>query len=166
MLTDWLKKVVSPVNKILSDISAVVIVLITLLVVADVSLRRLFNSPIHGTHDLTILGFSMILFLPLAWCALKDGHVELDVIVKKFPKTAQSAIEVLMLLFTVIILVLMSWQIFMQGTKLQASNAQTAILEIPMYPFLYLASFGSLLLTITYLIKFIHLISNIGEAKR
>lgn len=161
-----LKKVVSPISRVLGIISMVVIVLVTLLVVVDVCLRRFFNSPIQGSHDFTSLAFSIIVFLPLAWCAINDGHIELDLVVKRLPKTAQLSIEVIMMFITVAILGLMSWQLLIQGTVLQSSNAETGILGIPMYPFIYLATFGSLILALAFFIRFIRSLSNIIEEQR
>lgn len=157
---------VSPITSVLANISIVVIVLVVLFVVVDVLLRRLFNAPITGATELSELAFSMIVFLPLAWCALKDGHVELTFVVNKLPKTTRSGIEAVMMFLTTIILGLMSWQILVQGTKLQASHAVTSVLEIPTPPFLYLATFGSIMLALAFLIKFIRSLSNIMEKQR
>jgi len=156
-----LKKVVSPISRGLAVISMAVIVLVTLLVVVDVCLRRFFNAPIEGSHDLQSLAFSIIVFLPLAWCAINQGHVELDLIVRKLPKTSQLYLEVIMIFITSVILGLMSWQLIIQGTKLQASNAETAILEIPMHPFLYLAAFASIILMLAFFMRFIYSLSNV-----
>jgi TRAP-type C4-dicarboxylate transport system permease small subunit len=165
-IDEYLKKVVSPISRVLGDISMVVIVLVTLLVVTDVCLRRLFDAPIMGSHDLSSLAFSIIVFLPLAWCAINDGHVELNLVVKRLPKTAQLSIEVIIMFITTVILGLMSWQILVQGTKLQVANQETALLEIPVYPFIYLAALGSAVLTLAFLIRFIHSLSIIIEKRR
>jgi TRAP-type C4-dicarboxylate transport system permease small subunit len=165
-VANHLKKVVSPISRVLGDISMVVIVLVTLFVVVDVCLRRFINSPIQGSHDLSSLAFSIIVFLPLAWCAINDGHVELDLLVKRLPKPARLSIEVMMMFITMVILGLMSWQLLIQGTKLQAANAESAILEIPMYPFVYLATLGSLMLALAFFIRFLYSLSNIIEERR
>ena len=165
-ITDYLKKVISPISRILGGISMVAIVFVTLLVVVDVCLRRLFNSPIFGSHELSSLSFSIIVFLPLAWCAFNNNHVELDLVVKKLPKTTQSSIEVIILLLTSGILGLMSWQLLIQGMKLQAANQETALLEIPMYPFIYIATLGSIILTLAFFIRFLYSLSTIIEKRR
>lgn len=165
-VANHLKKVVSPISRVLGDISMVVIVLVTLLVVVDVCLRRFFNSPIQGSHDLSSLAFSIIVFLPLAWCAINDGHVELNLVVKRLPKTAQLSIEVIMMFITTGILGLMSWQLLIQGIRLRDMNAETAILGIPMYPFLYLATLGGLMLALAFFIRFLYSLSNTIEERR
>ena len=166
MVANHLKKVVSPASRVLGDISMVVIVLVTLLVVVDVCLRRFFNSPIQGSHDLSSLGFSMIVFLPLAWCAINDGHVELNLIAKRLPKITQLSIEVIMMLISTGIMGLVSWQLLIQGIRLRDMNAETAILGIPMYPFLYLATLGILILALAFFIKFLYSLSTILQERK
>lgn len=165
-VANTLKKVVSPISEVLANISMVVIVLAVLVVVADVTLRRLFNSPIHGSRDLTMVAFSIIVFLPLAWHALRNGHIELDFLVKKFPKTAQKILEVIMMFITTVILGLMSWRLLVHGTVLQAMKGESVTLGIPMWPFVYLASFGSMMLTLAFLIRFIRSLTNLREEQR
>lgn len=161
-----LKKLVFPISRVLGDIGVAVMVFVTLLVVVDVCARRIFNSPIGGTHELSGFAFSIIVFLPLAWCAMNDSHVELNIVVNRLPKTARLIIEVIMMFITTAILGLMSSQILVHGTSLQAAKAETAILGIPFYPFLYLASFGGIMLTLAFLIRFIQSLSNIIEERR
>ena len=160
-----LKKVVSPISRVLANISMVVIVLAILVVFADVVLRRLFNSPITGSRDFTILAFSIIVFLPLAWHAFNNGHIELDFLVKKFPKTAQSILEVIMMFIATVILGLMSWRLLVQGTILQSLGAGSTTLRIPLYPFAYLATLGSIMLTLAFLIRFLRSLSNFREER-
>ncbi len=164
-VASYLNKVVSPVSRWLAAFSIVIMVLVVLLVVVDVCLRRIFNAPIEGSHDLQMLAFSIIVFLPLAWCAIQDGHVELDLLSRKLSKTAQLYLEVVMIFITTVILALMSWQFLVQGTKLQASNAETAILDIPMHPFLYLATIGCIFLVLAFLIRFLRVLSTSLEGK-
>jgi TRAP-type C4-dicarboxylate transport system permease small subunit len=160
-VADCGNKVVSPVSRVLNYICMVVLVLATLLVVADVCLRRFFNSPIHGTSDLESLAFSIIVFCSLAWCAVNNRHVELDLITRRLPKTVQRVLELIMVFITTVILGVMSWQILKQGMALQSYNQKSTILGIPMYPFLYVAAFGSLIVALAFLVRLIYTINNL-----
>ena len=162
-VAEYLRKIVSPISRVLGDISMAVIVVLMLLVVVDVCLRRFFNSPIRGSHDLSGLGFSIVVFLPMAWCALKEGHVDLNILVSRFPKSARLGIEVIILFITTGTLGVTSWQLLMQGIRLQNMNAETPILGIPFSPFLYLATLGTLMMTLVFLIKFFHSLSTLLE---
>lgn len=165
-VADYVAKVVSPISRILGNICMVVIVFVTLLVVADVFMRRVFEEPIHGSHDLTTLAFSIIVFLTLAWSTLKNRHIELDLITNRLPKTAQSILEVIMIFFTTGVLGVLSWQLLIFGTKLRNANSVSAILEIPMFPFVYLAAFGSLIVTLAFFIRLLNAINSLRRERQ
>jgi len=160
---NYLRKGVFPASKVLGDISMIPVVFMTLLIVVDVCSRRFLNAPVKGSRDMTELAFSLSVFLPLAWCAIKGGHVDLDVLVTRFPKRLRLGVEVIIMLLTTAMLGLLSWQLVIQGLRLQNMNQETAVLGIPVYPFLYIAALGSLFLTLVYLIN---LLNSLGNALR
>ena len=165
-VADSLKKVIFPISRVLAGISMVVILLAILIVFADVLLRRLFDSPINGSRDFTMLAFSIIVFLPLAWHAFNNGHIEIGFLVNKFPKTVQSILEVIMMFIATVILGLMSWRLLVQGTLLQAWGAGSTTLRITVYPFVYLATLGSIMVTLAFLIRFLRSLSNLRGERR
>ena len=152
-----LTKPVFPISRVLANTAIVIMILTIPLVVTDVFLRRAFNAPMHGTNDLIRLAFSIIVFLPLAWCTMIDSHIEMDFITKRLPKTVQRTLDVIMISITTVVVGLLAWQLGVQGTVLQAAGAETVILQIPMYPFLYLATFGAIILTIAFIITFLRI---------
>lgn len=158
------QKVVYLISRVLNFISMAAIIAVVLLVVVDVFMRAIFNDPIKGAHDVVVLGFSIIVFLSLAWCAATNDHLEIDIIFKRLPRTVKRILEVAMMFFSTVILGLISWQLLVQGMKLKGANAQTTILKIPTYPFVYLATLGFILLTLVFLIRFLHSLNNaVGE---
>ena len=162
-VAEYLKRILSPVCRILNDISMAVLAGVMLLVVVDVLLRRLFNSPILGAHDLKTLGFALVVFLPMGWCTLMDRHIDLTVIVNRLPKKARLYIEACMMLLTIGILGVTCWQIMKQGIRLQAMSGETPVLGIPYYPFVYLATLGMVMMTLMFCIKFLMSLCTIME---
>jgi TRAP-type C4-dicarboxylate transport system permease small subunit len=163
---DFLKKAISPVSMVLAHVGIVSMVMVILFVVTDVFLRRVFNRPIYGSRDVIRLAFSIVVFLPQAWCALKNGHIELDFLVNKFPKAAQRILEVIMMSITVIILVLMSWRLWLLATVFQASGVESGSLEVPLFPFTYSAALGSTMLALAFFLRFLRSISNLTKEPR
>lgn len=165
-MADSLKKVLSPISAALTGISIAVIVLVVLAVVAEVVARRFFNSPIRGAGELNQLAFTIIVFLPLAWAALKGSHIELDLLSSKFPKRVRSGTDVVIMLMTVGILGLMSWQLLEQGMSLQHQNATTNTMGIPMYPFAYIAALGGIMVTVAFFIRFLRSLNDTIKRER
>ena len=165
-IAQYLKKVIFPISMVLTVISMLAIIFAILVVVADVILRRVFRAPILGSHDLTMLAFSIIVFLPLGWQAFNDGHIELDFLVKKFPLKVQRTLEVIMTFMTTVLLGLMSWRLLALGIMFQERDVATSILQIPQSPFVFLASLGSIILTLAFLVRFLKSISIMIEERR
>ncbi len=160
----YLHKVLSPPSNVLTSIGSAAMVFIMLLVVADVFMREAFNSPIRGSGDLVILAFSMMAFFGMAAAALENEHVALTDILRRFPRVPRYTIEIAMMSITTVALGITTWRLLMQGLRLQSMEGVTAILRIPVPPFLYLATFAFALMTLVYLMKTFESITRIrGE---
>ena len=162
-VAEYLTKVVSPVSRILNNLSMVVLAGVMFLVVVDVLVRRLFNTPIIGTHDIATVGFALIVFLPMGLCTLTDRHVSLAVVVDRLPKKLQQVVAALIMLLTTATLGVTSLQLLKQGIRLHSMNGETPVLGIPYAPFAYLATLGMVLMTFGFFIKFLLALSSTVE---
>lgn len=153
-VANYLKKVVFPVTRVVGGIGVGFLVLLMLVTLIDVFGRRFLNAPLRGSRELSELIFCFVTFLPLAYCAIKDGHIELDILVNRFPKRLRNSIGTVIIFCTTAMLSVMTWQLVVYGMRMQRMNQETAILGITTYPFLYLAALGSLLFTLVYLVQF------------
>jgi TRAP-type C4-dicarboxylate transport system permease small subunit len=151
-----LERTVFQISRIVGSIGMSMIVVITFLTIADIIMRRVLNSPMRGSHELTELIFAIITFLTLAYCAIKDGHIEVDILVNKFPQKLQSTISVIILLATSGTLGLVSWQLVKYAMNLQQMKQTTVSLGIAVYPFAFLAALGAFLITLVYFIQFLY----------
>ncbi len=161
-----MKKVIAPVSRFLNNISLAVLAGLMLIVVADVLLRRLFNAPILGAHDITSIGFSLVVFLPMGWCALMDRHVDLTVLVNRLPEKPRRFIEACILFMTTATLGVVCWQLMRQGIRLQTMNAETSVLGIPLYPFVYLSTLSMAMMTLAFFINFLSAMGSMMENNR
>ncbi|MGF1477522.1 MAG: TRAP transporter small permease [Geminicoccaceae bacterium] len=64
-------------------IGGLVIFLLMGLVTAEVVLRRLFNSPIPGQQDITILSIVAFGLLCISYCYRQSGHIRMDLVLLK-----------------------------------------------------------------------------------
>jgi TRAP-type C4-dicarboxylate transport system permease small subunit len=158
---NYLQKGIFSASHIGATIATGLLVLLVLLTVADVVLRRFFDAPIAGSYELSKLILGIIVFFTLAYCAVHGSHIVVDVVVSKFPRRAQSSIGIIIHLFSVVIMGVISWQLFLQAMKVRGMGEVTAIWEIWMYPFVLLAALGSTLVTIVFLIQLFHAVSEV-----
>ena len=127
----------------MSFVAMAVLCLMMLLTVMDVLGRYLFNKPVQGTFELTEIMLATIVFCSLAFCQFSKGHISVDIVVKNFSQKKQKAIQILNYIVTIIVLGLIAWMSFQNGMMVRESREVTMILEIPIYPFVFLVSMGA-----------------------
>ncbi len=159
----YLKRVIDPASRAGRVIGAVLLVVLVLLTVADVVLRHFFNSPIHGTLEITELNLSIIVFLSLAYCAVKGTHVVVDVVVNQFSERIQTGLSAFVYFCSAATLGVLSWQLSLYALKLQDMNRVSAILRLPAYPFAIIAVIGCALLALAF---FMHFLYTMAEARK
>lgn len=162
-ITHGLERIVYPASSAVSIIGMVTIILMVLLTIAEIFARRFFNAPITGALSLSSLGLVVFVFLTLAYCATKKGHVELEILTTVFPKRVQAGISVLMYILTSGILGTAGWQLWLQAMKIQNAGQTYGNLEIALFPFYYVASFGVFLVALVYFIFFLNSINEVRK---
>jgi TRAP-type C4-dicarboxylate transport system permease small subunit len=80
-----------------------------LLTVADVSLRALFNRPLHGTFELIELLLAGAFFLALPASFLRDDHIVVDVVDRTVPRAVPWLRRIAAAL-AVVLLAVLTWQ--------------------------------------------------------
>lgn len=141
-----------------TSIAMVLLVVLVLLTVADVVMRRFFNAPIGGTFEITQVLLGIIVFFSFSYCAIKGGHIVLDVLVTRFPHRVQSSIGIIIHFLSVAIMFIISWRLFAHAAKVESVGQVSAIWHMPLYPFVLLVALGSTLATLIFLIQLIHAI--------
>ena len=130
----------------------------TLLIVADVILRNVFNQPLAYSIEVVELTLSIVVFLGIIICTAKQGHVTINIIVTRFSPRVKAAINSFVYFLSTGIFGVLTWRLFMQGINLQQTGKMTAILKIPFYPFILVLAFCSILITLLFLSQLVHFI--------
>lgn len=142
---------ISGFSKYLSYGAGMVLVAMMLLTTADVAGRYLFNTPIMGVFELTEFMMVCLVFCSLAYTQSKKAHVAVDILTTMIPPKGQRAIEFINCLISFCILALITWKSIERGFEVMASKDSSAILQIPVYPFMFLVALGSAALSLEYL---------------
>ncbi len=157
------KKVVEPVANIAAGAGVVVLGAMVLMLIISVIMRKAFNAPMKGVFELSEFGMVMITFLFVSAQYFKPDSMVMDTFVEMFPKTVQRINNAFILLLDVAILAITSWQLFAYGVKVQGGKQVSKILEIPLYPFVYLGAVCMLLLTLVFGMKFLFALNKFGR---
>jgi TRAP-type C4-dicarboxylate transport system permease small subunit len=139
-------------SRYLGIIAIVVLVAMMLFTVANVILRAFFNSPIPGDVELIEVAMVCTGFLGLAWCAIQEKHIKVDLLVQFFPKKAQGIIDAIGHIGALGVSIIIAWQSINEGYANKELEAATASLQIPIFPFYWVTSVGYGLLSLALLV--------------
>lgn len=148
-----IKRGVGATSRGFAVISSIALIFMTLLTVLDVFLRALFDYPIHGALELIEFSLGIVVFLALAFCGVQNGHIVIDILVRRFPKPFRIAIGAVISLVSAAILGLIGYRMVFQAIRVHMMGQTSVILDIPVYPFILVGAFGIVLLALVYLLK-------------
>jgi TRAP-type C4-dicarboxylate transport system permease small subunit len=160
---NFVKKVVEPLANTAAAAGVVVLGAMVLMLIVSVLMRKAFNAPMKGVFELSEFGMVMITFLFVSAQYFKPDSMVMDTFVEMFPKTVKRINNALILLLDVGTLAITSWQLFAYGLKVQDGKQVSKILEIPLYPFVYLGAVCTLLLTLVFAMKFLFELNKFGR---
>lgn len=153
------EKIVTRIVATAGMASTVLLVVMMMLTVADVFLRYVLDQPIKGSMELTEYLMVCVGTLGLAWCALQGAHIKVELIVSKFPQRVQKYIDCFNYLLLIAVSGVIASQTFVRAGTVRELGVDSAMLEIPQYPFVLLVSFSYLLLFLTSIMLMIYSVS-------
>jgi TRAP-type C4-dicarboxylate transport system permease small subunit len=150
----WLRKTATSAEKAVNAVNRAASVLvitflagIAVLTTLDVILRLAFNSPISGSAE--IAEYMMIfLALGMGWCALKGGHLRMELVVGRFSPRVQTIFDIVTYVISLGVYIIFTWRIAVLAPVLKEAHFVSAVLDIPAYPFYYVLSLGCAILSI------------------
>jgi TRAP-type C4-dicarboxylate transport system permease small subunit len=155
----WLRKAASSLEHVLSPvmssvglIGSIVTALAMLLIVADVFGRRFFNQPITGTLEINEFMLVIITFCTIAFCQFIKGHVTIDILVERLSQKTQNIIDSII-----------SWQLYLHAFTILKQQTTSGTLQIPVYPFAFIAAIGCTLLCLVVLMHLFMYLTKVVE---
>jgi len=146
-----------PISVVLQGVGAGVLTVMMLLTASDVTLRQ-FKIPIMGTDDITAFLMAILVSFGLAYCAIRKGHVKVDLVVERLPSRVQAIIDTVTTLLGLGLCTLITWQGFVNMVSLYTSGATSWTLNIIAFPFAGLVAFGFAWFTLVLLADFLNAI--------
>jgi len=131
-----------------------------LLTVADVAGRYFLNRPVTGTFELTELFMVFIVFLALGSAQHQNEHISLDLAYTYFPSKLKETTNVLIDAVSLAVMAAVTWQLYEYSVRMEQGNYTTAVLQLPIQPFVIVAVAG----TASYALAIVcDLINSIGK---
>lgn len=142
-----------PLVKLMDRLSWIMLFALMAMTAVDLFLRNFTNTSILGSVELTELMMVIIVFCSLAQCEVNDGHIRIELIMDKMGPKARAFADVFTQAICTIIFGLMSFSIFRHSINMKGYGEVTMDLNIPLYPFVFIACFGCIVMTLVLLSK-------------
>jgi TRAP-type C4-dicarboxylate transport system permease small subunit len=142
-------------SRVLDRLAALCIFLIMLIVVLNVLLRVLLHNPLVGTMDYVNILTALTIGLGLAFCAFNGGHIAVEFIFEKLPAGMGNLADVLLKLAALLLWGASAWYMAAYAQTMKQTGLVASTTQFPMYPVVYLISFGLLALCLVLLVQFI-----------
>jgi TRAP-type C4-dicarboxylate transport system permease small subunit len=154
------------VSRAINWVGMVFLVVMVLTVTVDVGGHYLFHKPLTGSTDFVELMMVIVVFLGLGYCTALGGNVRVDVVHSRLPKRVQASLDIVTFAASTFIFALITWRLAARAWNIiqePLSGPSTGTLQIPHFPFIWLAAAGSLLLCLELLINVIHSVARIRQ---
>lgn len=147
--------IIGQISQAFGVVAVVILVAMMMLTVSDVTLRYAFNRPIHASTEFIEYLMIGVVFLALAWCALKGMHVKVELLVSRFPRRTQAIFSSINSLAVLGVCVLIASQSYSESIAARQLLSASDVTGIPWYPFYLVVAFGFILLFITVIISLV-----------
>jgi len=142
--------------KILVAIAASVLSAMMFLIMTDVVLRYVFNSPLSGSYEIIEYMMAILIAFAVVYCAHQQGHVSVDILFDHLPKNFQAILRCLTTLVVFILFLLIAWQNVLYIKETYDQKLTSTILYIPTFPFVAAVALGLLALCMVLLVDFLN----------
>ena len=163
LLLDYITQRLSIVSRRIAKICLCGIIAVT---VVDVFLRYFFNAPIFGSADIVKLLEGAVLAFSLLCTHIMGGNITIDIIVERFSKRSQHIIHSINLVISFCFFLFLGYISAEHGIAMFRAGEVTMALAIPVYPVLFVISFGCFVLCPRIIVELAQSIQNFNQEKR
>jgi len=147
-----LGKILDQVNIIMVVMSTVLILGLTLIVGADITLRYVFLRPLGWVKEVSEYILVALGFLVAAWILKDDGHVKMDLLLNKVNPKVQTVMNIITSIMSALVVLIVTWFTLRVMADFYRTKLVTpSVLEPPKWILLIPIFVGSLLLAIQFI---------------
>lgn len=137
---------------------------LVLLIAVDVTLRRVFNSPLTFSYEIIEFGLVIVVWGSVLYSTIRERHISIDVLVSRLPAKTRQFFRLTFDFISSVVLLLIGWQSITYAMDLRDLHLVSSMLEIPIYPFVFIVAIGAILAGLILLVNFVDSVR--GEGKR
>lgn len=158
---DLLAKLNRPLVVFIKYVALWLLAFMMFLTFADVLLRYVFNRPVPGATEIIEFMMGIVVTFSVAYTAHKKAHIGVDLVVERLPVKTRRVISCITNFLTLILFVLISWQTYLLIFEEYESKIVSAVLYIPVYPFIATVAVGLVILCLILIAEFLSLLGEV-----
>ncbi len=137
-------------NKIFLIVGGIAVLALMSVATANVVLR-IFHIPFRGAYELVSFIGAIVIAFALGYTQQRKGHIVVDILTEKFPKTLSKMLDVVNHLVTMVFFAIVAWQIYRVGMQIWDSGELSETLKMIYHPFIFAVALGFITLSLTAL---------------
>jgi TRAP-type C4-dicarboxylate transport system permease small subunit len=142
-------------NTVTHYVAGLALLSILFLTVADITGRSAFRRPVPGTVELTGMILVIVVFLSVARSEDMGDHITIDLIYERVGTRFKMFLDIFADALTIVVVALLSYQLYQFVLRNQSSGAETPVLDIPVWPFVLVAAVGSALYVVSTVMRLV-----------
>ncbi len=156
-----LERQVVPLTRVVALIGLMGLLVQASLTMADVLLRWLANTPIHGLEDINGIAIAIVIASCFPIVIARRTNIAITFLGSAFGRTGKNRLEAMASIALLIFLILIGWQLIVFTGELAESGRTTWLLQLPVTPYWIIAT-GVYLLCIP--VQIVIVLTDIGRA--
>jgi len=127
-------------GRLLGILSALILAGMAVLTAIDVIGRDLFNAPVPGGYETTALMLMTLFFLALPIVTARNEHIAVNLIDNVLPPAGLMILQLIFNITAAVVMAVLTWFVWHQAQSILGYGDVTLYLQIPVAPFIFLAS--------------------------
>lgn len=143
--------VVQHANRWTHYVAGVVLIVLTMITVANIVGRAVFNMPVPGTVELTEMLMVIIVYLGFGYAEHQGDHISVDLLYERSGRMMRLVLTVVNGLVGSFVMGLVAWHLYQYAGVLSRGGYESAILEVPLGPLALIAVGATVLFVLAML---------------
>ena len=160
-MAGFLTKLNRPLVAFVKYVALWTLAMMMFLTFVDVLLRYWLNSPVPGATELIEFMMGIVVTFSIAYTAHKKSHIGVDLVLVHLQEKTRKLIGCVTSFLTLILFALICWQTYILILEDYHSTIISAVLYIPVYPFIAAVTVGFVILCLVLLAEFLGLLGEV-----
>ena len=147
-------------TRYINGVGVFFLAIMMLVTTVDVLSRFFFNLPITGSIEITSFLLVLTILLGIPYAAARKQHVTIDILISQFPDRMRLVVNNITLFLAINLFVVLVWRSIEYALLMNNLNRVTAVLRMPISPFILVVAFG---FALTGFVLLIDLLQNFNK---